>query len=342
MALTAKDAGHAGNNPGALNKGRQEKDNAQRLTAVHKTSEVIAEMFFTSCAALAILAVATICFYIILKGIPAVRQVGIKEIFLRTEWRPTAEEPKFGILYIILTSLAGTAASAVIGVPAGILTAVYLAELADQRRAELVRDAVEILAGIPSVIYGLLGICLLNPLMYRLERRVFADSGTHQFTGGANLLSAVLVLTVMMLPTVIRISEVSIRAVHPGIKTALDHEAVDDPVEDQTVVVALVYQVDKVVDRVGRSLGIKLRLDEIAVFHFNRDNWILCHSNSPFTVIYFRSLLIFCIHTDSLYNEMDINGRPDFQFSKRFRIFVRMAYRTCGISCSCTCSRLPL
>ena len=220
MALTAKDAGHAGNNPGALNKGRQEKDNAQRLTAVHKTSEVIAEMFFTSCAALAILAVATICFYIILKGIPAVRQVGIKEIFLRTEWRPTAEEPKFGILYIILTSLAGTAASAVIGVPAGILTAVYLAELADQRRAELVRDAVEILAGIPSVIYGLLGVCLLNPLMYRLERRVFADSGTHQFTGGANLLSAVLVLTVMMLPTVIRISEVSIRAVHPGIKAS--------------------------------------------------------------------------------------------------------------------------
>lgn len=177
-------------------------------------------MIFTACAALAILTVLSICFYILLKGVPAIRQVGPKEIFLETEWRPTAKAPRFGILYIILTSLAGTFLAAIIGVPIGILTAVYLAEMADPQRAGMVRDAVEILAGIPSVIYGLLGIRLLNPLVYRLERKLFVGSETHRFTGGANLLSAVLVLALMMLPTVIRISETAIRAVHPGVKAA--------------------------------------------------------------------------------------------------------------------------
>ena len=107
-----------------------------------------------------------------------------------------------------------------IGVPVGILTAVFLAEVADKKVAKIVKPAVELLAGIPSVIYGLLGIYLINPLMYKLELLIFADSTTHQFTGGANLLSAVLVLAVMILPTVINISETSIRAVHPGIKAA--------------------------------------------------------------------------------------------------------------------------
>ena len=214
------DAGHCGRKPGAAYDDRAKKDTVLKPMHAHKVSEITVELFFTICAALAILAVSALCFYIIAKGIPAVRQIGVRGIFLETEWRPTAENPQFGILYIIMTSLAGTFASALIGVPVGVLTAVYLAELADQRRAGMVRDAVEILSGIPSVIYGLLGICLLNPLMYRLERRIFAGSETHRFTGGANLLSAVLVLAVMMLPTVIRISEVSIRAVHPGMKAA--------------------------------------------------------------------------------------------------------------------------
>ena len=185
-----------------------------------KIGEIVAEAFFTACAALGVLAVASISFYILLNGLPAIRQIGLREIFLGTQWRPVAGEPRFGILYIILTSLAGTVLAAALGVPVGILTAVYLAEMADQRRAGLVRDAVEVLAGIPSVIYGLLGIILLNPMIYRLERKLFAHSKTHRFTGGANLLSATLVLAVMMLPTVIRISETAIRAVHPGIKAA--------------------------------------------------------------------------------------------------------------------------
>ncbi len=102
----------------------------------------------------------------------------------------------------------------------GVLTAVFLAELADKRLAGILRAAVELLAGIPSVIYGLLGIYLLNPMMYRLERWIFAGSETHQFTGGANLLSASLILAVMILPTVVNISEAAIRAVDPGIRRA--------------------------------------------------------------------------------------------------------------------------
>ena len=182
--------------------------------------ENVAQAIFTVCASFAILAVASITLYMIISGTPAIFKVGLKEILFGTVWEPTAAEPKYGILYVILTSIVGTAMAILIGVPIGILTAVFLAEVADKRVAGIVKPAVELLAGIPSVIYGLLGIYLINPLMYKLELFVFADSKTHQFTGGANLLSAVLVLAVMILPTVINISETSIRAVHPGIKAA--------------------------------------------------------------------------------------------------------------------------
>lgn len=182
--------------------------------------ENVAQAIFTVCASFAIIAVASITLYMIISGTPAIFKVGLKEILFGTVWEPTAAEPKYGILYVILTSIVGTAMAILIGVPIGILTAVFLAEVADKRVAGIVKPAVELLAGIPSVIYGLLGIYLINPLMYKLELFVFADSKTHQFTGGANLLSAVLVLAVMILPTVINISETSIRAVHPGIKAA--------------------------------------------------------------------------------------------------------------------------
>lgn len=182
--------------------------------------ENVAQAIFTVCASFAILAVASITLYMIISGTPAIFKVGLKEILFGTIWEPTAAEPKYGILYVILTSVVGTAMAILIGVPVGILTAVFLAEVADKRVARLVKPAVELLAGIPSVIYGLLGIYLINPLMYKLELMIFADSKTHQYTGGANLLSAVLVLAVMILPTVINISETSIRAVQPGIKAA--------------------------------------------------------------------------------------------------------------------------
>lgn len=182
--------------------------------------EITAQILFTASALIAVLAVASISIYMIANGMPAFLKVGVKEILFGTVWEPAAKDPKFGILYVILTSLIGTALAILIGVPISILTAVFLAEVAPAKLAAVVKPAVELLAGIPSVIYGLLGIYLLNPLMYKLELKIFAGSTTHQFTGGANLISAVLVLAIMILPTVINISEASLRAVNGQLKAA--------------------------------------------------------------------------------------------------------------------------
>lgn len=183
-------------------------------------AEGMAQAIFTFCGLIAVFAAASVTLYMIMRGVPAICKVGLKEILFSGVWKPAAEEPEYGILYIILTSVFGTVLAVLLGVPIGILTAVFLAELSGGKAAVAVRTAVELLAGVPSVIYGLLGIYLLNPLMYRLERKLFAGSRTHQFTGGANLLSAALVLAVMILPTVISISETAIRAVRPDIREA--------------------------------------------------------------------------------------------------------------------------
>ena len=182
--------------------------------------ETAAQIIFTICAFFAVLAVVSITLYMIISGTPAIFQVGLKEILFGTVWRPTAAEPQYGILYVILTSIVGTGLAILIGVAIGVLSAVFLAEVAPKKLAMIVKPAVELLAGIPSVVYGLLGIYLLNPFMYKIELALFEGSKTHQFTGGANLLSAVIVLAIMILPTVINISETSIRAVHPSIKAA--------------------------------------------------------------------------------------------------------------------------
>lgn len=193
------------------------------IQCAHKKKAVVemsAQIIFTACASFAILAVVSITLYMILSGTPAIFEVGLPEILFNTRWSPTSQDPQYGILWVILTSVVGTFLAILIGVPIGILTAVFLAEVAPRKLAAAVKPAVELLAGIPSVIYGLLGIYLLNPLMYRLEQIIFKGSATHQFVGGANLLSAVLVLAVMILPTVINISETAIRAVPVHIKSA--------------------------------------------------------------------------------------------------------------------------
>lgn len=182
--------------------------------------EAATRSIFTVCAFFSVAAVFSITLYMIANGVPALLKVGIRDILFSTVWKPTAEEPSFGFLYIILTSIIGTAMAILIGVPIALLTAVFLAEVAPKRLAAVVKPAVELLAGIPSVIYGLLGMMILNPLMYRWELKIFRDSNTHRFTGGANLLSAVLVLAVMILPTVINISEASLRAVPPELKSS--------------------------------------------------------------------------------------------------------------------------
>ena len=181
--------------------------------------EKAAQVIFTACGFFAVLAVASITLYMVISGAPALFQVGITDILFGTVWKPDAADPSFGILYVILTSIVGTFLAILIGVPIGVMTAVFLAEGAPKKVANIVRPAVELLAGIPSVIYGLLGILILNPLMYKLELIIFKGTD-HQFTGGANLISAVLVLALMILPTVINISESALRAVPGHLRSA--------------------------------------------------------------------------------------------------------------------------
>lgn len=184
------------------------------------TAERLARALLLIRAVVAIFAVCAITLYLFAKGLPALHKVGVGELLFGTVWKPTAAEPSFGIAYIILSSIVGTAASVLLGVPVGLLTAVFLTEVSGKTLAKVVQPAVELLAAIPSVIYGLLGMMLLNPLLYKLEKAVFAGSSTHQYTGGADLLAAVIVLAIMILPTVISVSASAIRAVPGSLRAA--------------------------------------------------------------------------------------------------------------------------
>ncbi|MDO4487729.1 MAG: phosphate ABC transporter permease subunit PstC [Eubacteriales bacterium] len=182
--------------------------------------EITAKGIMTVCAVIAVFAVFSITLYMILKGTPAFVKVGVPELLFGSVWKPTAKVPSYGIFNIILSSIVGTGASVLIGVPVGLLTAVFLTDIADKKLSSVVQPAVELLAAIPSVIYGLLGLMLLNPVMYRLEKLIFAGSETHTFTGGSNMLSAIIVLAIMILPTVVNVSASSIRAVSGNLRAA--------------------------------------------------------------------------------------------------------------------------
>ncbi len=134
-------------------------------------------------------------FYLVISGLPAIRQIGFLPFLFGKTWAPTSTEPQFGILPFLLTSIYGTAGAVVLGVPIGFLTAVYLSKLAPKKLRRWVEAAVDLLAGIPSVVYGLVGMLILVPTV----REVFSLSD------GACLLSAIFVLAAMILPSVIKI-----------------------------------------------------------------------------------------------------------------------------------------
>ena len=141
--------------------------------------------------------------YLIVSGIPAIREIGpIKFLFGKT-WASTAAEPSYGILPFILTSIYGTAGAIVLGVPIGFLTSVYLAKLAPKRVKAVMQAAVSLLAGIPSVVYGLVGMLVLVPGI----RKIF------NVPDGASLLAAIIVLAIMILPSIIKVSMTSLEAV---------------------------------------------------------------------------------------------------------------------------------
>lgn len=141
--------------------------------------------------------------YLIISGIPAIKKIGPVKFLFGREWASTAAEPQYGILPFILTSIYGTAGAVLLGVPIGFLTAVYLSKLAPRKVKALVEEAVSLLAGIPSVVYGLVGMLVLVPSV----RKIF------HVPDGASLLSAIIVLAIMILPSIIKVSVTALEAV---------------------------------------------------------------------------------------------------------------------------------
>ena len=141
--------------------------------------------------------------YLVISGIPAIRKIGIIKFLFGTKWASTAAEPEYGILPFILTSIYGTAGAIAVGVPIGFMTAVYLAKVAPPKVKAAVGSAVGLLAGIPSVVYGLVGMMVLVPGI----RKLF------DVPDGASLLCAIIVLCVMILPSIIKVSVTALEAV---------------------------------------------------------------------------------------------------------------------------------
>ena len=141
--------------------------------------------------------------YLIISGIPAIREIGLFNFLFGKEWASTAAEPKYGILPFILTSVYGTAGAILIGVPIGFFTAVYLSKVANKKVRAVIEAAVNLLAGIPSVVYGLVGMLVLVPAI----REIF------NVPDGASLLAAIIVLAIMILPNIIKVSITALDAV---------------------------------------------------------------------------------------------------------------------------------
>ena len=165
---------------------------------------------FFVCGLTAIACVVLISVYMIIAGVPAIGKIGFIDFLFGTKWASTAAEPSYGILPFILTSVYGTAGAILIGVPVGLLTAVFLSKIAPKGLAAPVSAAVELLAGIPSVVYGLLGMTLLVP----------AVAKTFGIASGACLFSAILVLALMILPNIVSVSVTALDAVPPEYEEA--------------------------------------------------------------------------------------------------------------------------
>ncbi len=159
------------------------------------------QILFTLCGLIAVGFVLLITIYLVISGIPAIRKVGLANFLFGKTW--AAGQDQYGILPLILTSIYGTAGAIAIGVPIGFFTAVFLAKAAPKKVADILRPTVSLLAGIPSVVYGLVGMCVLVPAL-----RNWLD-----LPAGDSLLAAILVLAVMILPSIISLSETALEAV---------------------------------------------------------------------------------------------------------------------------------
>lgn len=168
----------------------------------HKV-ETIVHGIFLIMGLVTIACVLMITVYLIIAGIPAIKEIGLIDFLFGKEWASTAAEPQFGILPFILTSIYGTAGAMVIGVPVGFMTAVFTAKVAPFKVRTIIEEAVSLLAGIPSVVYGLVGMLILVPGI----RKLF------DIPDGASLLAAIIVLAIMTLPSIVSVSLTALEAV---------------------------------------------------------------------------------------------------------------------------------
>lgn len=181
------------------------KRTAGKSLRTRRTMEQAIHLIFLLCGIVAVGFVLCISVYLVISGLPAIREIGLTKFLFGKVWAPTnaTTGPQFGILPFILTSVYGTAGALLLGVPVGLMTAIFLAKAAPPRLAAVIRTAVQLLAGIPSVVYGLVGMIVLVPAI----RRAFG------LGSGACLLAAILVLTVMVLPSIINVAETALQAV---------------------------------------------------------------------------------------------------------------------------------
>lgn len=170
---------------------------------IKNLSEIIIHGIFLCLGLVTVASVALITVYLVVSGIPAITKIGLGDFLFGTEWASTAKEPQFGILPFILTSVYGTAGAILVGVPIGFMTAVYLAKMAPKPVRNAMTEAVSLLAGIPSVVHGLVGMMVLVPGI----RKLF------NVPDGASLLAAIIVLAIMILPSIIKVSMTALEAV---------------------------------------------------------------------------------------------------------------------------------
>ena len=170
------------------------------------TREKLMEVVFLICALASVLAVLLICVFLFANGLPAMAEIGLGDFLLGKDWRPTETPPSYGIFPMIVGSLYVTAGSIIVGVPIGILSAVFLAKFCPKGLYRLLKPAVELMAGIPSIVYGFFGMMVLVPFIREHFRRFGVRDGN-------TILTASILLGIMILPTIIGVSESAIRAV---------------------------------------------------------------------------------------------------------------------------------
>ncbi len=181
-----------------------------KKSSQHVSNSKLIEAVYLLCAVFALLMLALITVFMLSQGLPAIMKIGIWKFISGTVWAPTAAQPSYGILPMILTSVCATFGAILIGVPIGLMAAVFLSKVAPKKISQIITPFVDLLAGIPSVIYGFLGLIILVPLVAKIFDIAY----------GGTLMTAILILALMILPTIISIAKTSIESVPETLEEA--------------------------------------------------------------------------------------------------------------------------